>query len=130
MTSEIKNRKAKQPNSAAQFKRAEFINYDLDASDKVRFKEWLGSKTFGFGDTIDKLLESGYTLSVKPDSYHSCVAAYIQPLHEDNPNFGFILSGRSGSGTMAVCGALFRHYVLFEEQWPTDTARRGGLDDE
>lgn len=131
MTSEVKNRTAKPKNrKQEEFKRSEFINYDLTKDDKARLKQWLASPSFDPWDAIDKLIEAGYTVSVKPDKYHDCVAAYIQPVDEDNPNFGYILSGRAGSASMAVAGALFRHLVVFEQDWPTDTVRRGGMDDD
>lgn len=130
MTGEIRGKKKRTDGKQAEFKRSEFINYDLTQDDKARFKEWIGSKSFQPWDIIDKLLDSGYTLSVKPDSYHDCYAAYIQPISEDNPNFGYIVSGRSGSSTMAIFGALFRHLVLWQCEWPSDTVRRGGLDDD
>jgi len=130
VTSEIKSKKQRTNGKQAEFKRSEFINYDLTQDDKTRFKAWLSSKSFDPWDMLHKLIESGYTLSVKPDSYHDCVAAYISPVAEDNPNAGYILSGRSGSAPMAIFGALFRHLVLFESEWPTDTVRRSGLDDD
>lgn len=130
MTSELKNRKSKPVRKENGFKRSEFINYDLTKDDKARFKAWISGNGFDPWDIIDKLIESGYTLAIKPDSYHDCYAAYIQPVSEDNPNTGYILSGRAGSGSMAALGALFRHLVVFECEWPTDTVRRGGLDDD
>jgi hypothetical protein len=131
VTSEIKNRSKERTNgNKAEFKRSEFVNYDLTQDDKARLKEWFGSKSFDPWNLIDKLIEAGYTLSIKPDSYHNCYAAYIQPVSADNPNAGYIISGRSGSATLAVFGALFRHLVLWEGDWPIDTVRRGGLDDE
>lgn len=130
MTSEIKNRKSKQVRAENGYKRSEFINYDLTKDDKARFKAWVSGSTFDPWDLIDKLIEGGYSLSIKPDSYHDCCAAYIQPTSEGNPNSGYILSGRAGCGSMAVLGALFRHLVIFEQEWPTDTVRRGGLDDD
>jgi len=130
VTSEIKSKKARTSGKQAEFKRSEFINYDLTQDDKARFKEWLASKSFDAWDILDKLLEAGYSISVKPDGYHDCIAAYITPISEDNPNNGYILSGRSRSCSMAMFGALYRHLVIFESEWPTDTVRRGGLDDD
>lgn len=130
MTSEIKNKQRQPVRKESGFKRSEFINYDLTQDDKAGFKAWLSGKSFNLWDLVDKLIESGYTLSVKPDEYHHCTACYIQPVSPDSPNSGYILSGRAASGTMAVCGALYRHLVVFECDWPVDTVRRSGLDDE
>lgn len=130
MTSEVKNRsKAKQPASKG-FKPAVFINYSLTEPDRARFAEWRETFVGRLWDAIDDLTGRGYTLSIKPDPYNECIAAYLQTSREEDENYGAILSGRSRSTEMAVLGVLFRHYALFEEQWPIETVRRTGVYDD
>lgn len=68
-------------------------------------------------DGLLKLIESGYKASFSYDSYNSCHAVYVIPANEENGNSGYILSARSGSPMGALRGALYRHFVLFDEQW-------------
>ncbi len=130
MTSEIATRKNRERTPKKEFKPAEFVNYDLTDDDKTRFKAWYSAKSFDGWALIDKLLSAGYALSIKPDDYHECVACFISPVSDKNPNYGAILTGRGRSSTMAVLGSLFRHYILFEELWPERHENRSPLDDD
>lgn len=130
MTSEIKNRKSKQQRPKAEFKPAQFINHGFTDGDKAEFKLWAAKFLAQLGDLLDKIVDDGYTVSVKPDSYSGGVAAFLSTTDETSPNHGFILSGRSRSSAMAVLAVLYRHYVLFEGDWPTDVVRNSRMDDE
>lgn len=130
MTSEIKNKNGKPKPEHAAFKSGTFINHTFSADDKGRFKEWAASALVELGGWIDRLLEDGYKLSVKYDDFTSAYACFIQPISERDGNAGFILTGRSRSGSMAILAGIYRHYVIFEAQWPVRDARPGTLDDE
>ncbi len=130
MSSEIKNRQNKRESSQKGFKQAVFINHSFNEDDKGRFKEWASAYATQLGDFIDKISDDGYSLSIKRDHYNQCYSAFIQTSDEKSPNYGYILTGRSRSGSMAALAALYRHYVVFEADWPTDTARNSRLDDE
>lgn len=130
MTSEVKNRGNKKQPAAQDFKKSEFINHTFSDSDKRAFKEWSVAAAKNIADALDKLVDDGYSLSLKFDTYNDCYGAFIQTRDEKSGNYGYILSGRGRSGTSAVLGVLYRHYVLFEGEWPTDTVRHAGTDDD
>lgn len=130
MTSEIKDRKPKRKPASTGFKPAQFINHTFSEDDRRSFKAWQAEHGEEVWDMLDRLLDDGYALSVKPDAYTGAVAAYISPVTPENPNSGYILSGRARSCEMAALSVLYRHYALFEADWPTDMPTRNGLDDD
>jgi len=130
VTSELKSKNRKPAASKPAFNQAQFVNYDLTEDDKSKFKTWATSYSERLGELLDNITNAGYRVTIKHDTYHDCFAAWIQTDDEKSGNYGFILSGRSRSGTMALFGVLFRHYVLFETDWPVETVRRNGMDDD
>jgi hypothetical protein len=130
MTSEVKNRGKQKPAGKPAYQEAQFINHSFNEAVKGEFKKWAATTLPLLGDVIDKLLDDGYKLSAKYDSYSDAYACFIQATSPDNRNTGFILTGRSRSGSMAILAAVYRHYVLFEGDWPTDVTRKDGMDDE
>lgn len=130
MTSEVRNGKRKSKPEPKQFRQSVFINHTFDEGTKAAFKEWSAKNAANIGDFIDKLLDDGYSLSVKPDSFNDAIAAYIQPVSDDSENAGYILTGRSRSGGGAIMAAVYRHYAVFEGRWPTDHTSKSRLDDE
>lgn len=108
----------------------QFLNYDLPDNERKAFKIWASDASLDLIGLIEKLLDDGYGLSVKWDDYNDCAGAFIQCKKPDNANFGWILTGRGKTAFSAISGVLYRHYVLFEQAWPTDNFRRQGLDDD
>lgn len=130
MTSEIKNRKNRGQPTKPEYKPSQFINHTFTEDDKRGFKTWASEHGAEFWDMCDRLMDDGYSLSVKPDAYNDCLSAFLSTNAPKSPNYGFILTGRSHSSCMAVYAVFYRHYVLFEGDWPTDTAHRSGMDDD
>lgn len=111
-------------------KQAQFVNFDLDEATKAKFKQWREKQVVHLADLVDKLCDSGYGISAKPDSYSGGYASFITPLDPKNPLAGWILSGRGSSASNAMLGALYRHLVIFQGNWPIDGIRRVGFDDD
>ena len=130
MTSEVRNANRKPKTAKPAFTQAQFINHYFTDDDKSKFKAWATSVAASLWELIDKLTDDGYSLTVKFDSYTDAYACFIQTRDEKSSNYGYILTGRSRSGSMAIFAALYRHYVLFEADWPSETVRKGGMDDE
>lgn len=129
MTSEIPNRRKAGKAPKREFKPSVFINHSFSPSDKAAFKLWAGGLAENAWDVFDKLVLDGYSISIKRDYRSDGFAAFISPAADDSPNSGYILTGRAGSAKMAVLSAGYRHYVLFEGDWPTDVAVNADLDD-
>lgn len=130
MTSEVKNGKRKDKATPKPFRQSEFINHTFDEGTKAAFKEWASANGQQLADLLDKVVDDGYSISIKVDTFNDAVACYLQPVSDDSDNAGFILSGRSRSAGMAVLACLYRHYAVFEGVWPTEHTRRSRVDDE
>ncbi|HEY9758950.1 MAG TPA: hypothetical protein V6C97_27525 [Oculatellaceae cyanobacterium] len=130
MTSEVKNRNGKPKSSKPTFSQGQFINHSFTDDDKSKFKTWAETFAVQLGDLVDRLCDDGYGISVKYDAYTDAYASFIQTRDEKSSNYGLILTGRSRSAQMAMLAVLYRHYVVFEADWPNDVARKTGMDDE
>lgn len=111
-------------------KQANFVNYDMSDAERRAMKGWIYENRENLGTTLDQLLDSGFSISVKPDPTHNCVTAFLIPIGEDNPYSGWLLSGRASTAISAIMGVAYRHLVLFEGTWPMDGSARYRLDDE
>lgn len=130
MTSEVKNRPNGKRPAKSEFQPSKFLNHTFTETDKQGFKTWAQENGNEMSSMLDKLLDDGYSLSVKFDSFSSAFAAFIQTSDASNENVGYILSGRSRSASMAIYAVLYRHYVLFEGVWPLRLANNNRMDDE
>jgi len=106
-----------------------FVNYDLSEDDKKSFKAWAHENIDNLLDFIEKVVEAGYGVSVKWDVRGQCYASFLTCNRENDPNKGWILSGRGSTAFSAIMGALFRHLVLFDGIWPIDEAQTFPMDD-
>jgi hypothetical protein len=111
-------------------KQAQFVQYELSKEERDKMKEWINESREDIGTILDRLLDSGFGVSVKPDVAHSSISAFLVPVGDDNPYSGWILSGRASSAVAAIMGVAYRHLVLFEGTWPSDGVSRYRLDDE
>lgn len=93
-----------------------FIQYELDEVLSKTCKDWSVNEGELF-DAIERLVDSGYTLSVKHDTYNDCPSAFLRQTEEGGPNFGYILTGRGSTARKAVKQLLFKHYTVMEERW-------------
>jgi len=108
-----------------------FVNYDMPDGEKKQYKKWLGEQSeVTLLELVARLLESGYAISIKHDDYNDCEATYITTSQEGNPNKALILSGRGRSVVTALANSLFKHFILFDAQWPEATVRKKATDEE
>lgn len=108
-----------------------FVNYDMPDGERKQYKTWLGKQNEqSLFQLVANLLESGYAVSIKHDDYNDCEASYITTSQAGNPNRALILSGRGRTVITALANALFKHFVLFDAQWPEATSRKKPTDEE
>jgi len=107
--------KSKAKNAGPEFKG--FVNYELSVEQKNALKK----REFPF-ESIDSELvrmnEAGYRVSFAVDTYSGGHACFISCSGSDNPNAGWVLSGRGSSPIKAFKQALYKHYDLFDGDWP------------
>lgn len=108
-----------------------WLNYTMTQDESTRFKKWRDEQTIeGLNECIEGLLDNGYSVSVKWDTFNDCYACFITaPKSNDSPQ-SVILTGRGKSAVSAALGALFRHYHIFEGTWPIETVAKRGTDDD
>lgn len=124
MSSEVRN---KSKGKSERFNDVRFVQYELSAEEKKQCKSWCTS--FEEIDTLLlRLMEGGYRASEKWDDYGKCFAAFIQTFDTKHPHFGCILTGRGSTPLKALKQALFKHYVVFDEEWGSWLEARGGVE--
>lgn len=105
---------AKKPKNTSGVK---WVDISLSVAESKAMKEAYaqGDK---LSDDLERIIDSGYKITLSADTYNECFACYIIPKDEKNPNFGMILTARGSDIWKAARGALFRHYVLFQgDKW-------------
>jgi len=109
----------------------QFVNYDLTADDKERFKAWAhenaGMDAFML---LEKVIEAGFNTSIKWSEFEGCFNCFLIPTDKKPDLKGWLLAGRGSTVFGAVMGALFRHLVLFEEDWPVRSDVKRAVDDD
>jgi len=112
---------------AAQSGDSEFINLELDKTATEDYRAWREDSDHIY-DVWTALLEDGYRVNTKFDSYSDACAAFIIP-SEGSANAGYILTGRGGNAYRAVSEALYKHEVVLLGTWGAALAQRRGHDD-
>lgn len=107
-----------------------FVNYDLRAEEKKALKKVMDDEPEKVFEWLEKAIDSGYSVTLKPDEYNQCVGCYMRHLDEKHANSGLILTGRGKTAFSALAGALFRDGVLFQGEWPKHRDRKGETDDD
>lgn len=103
---------------AARFNDVEFIRCELTDAHKQDLKSRVKAGYDGW-DNLQSLIEDGYRVTVKYDTWSSSPACFIQQMAEDGDNQGCILSGRGRTVHGAILEALYKHFVVFDGVWPT-----------
>lgn len=116
MSSEVPNRGKKPPKPRERFNDVRFVNYELSADERAACKAW----QTGPGDVDSAALrfcEQGYRFSVKWDDYSHSFACFAQAVLPTSGNAGLMLTGRGSSPFKAVKQAMFKHFMIFDEEW-------------
>lgn len=106
-----------------------FVNYDLRKDEKQALKRLMDDEPEKIFDMAEKAVDGSYSITLKRDEYNECIGCYMRSLVEDSHNAGLILTGRGKTAFSALAGALFRHDVLFQGEWPRHQDKKGETDD-
>jgi len=109
---------------AVRFNDVQFIQYELDKAQQAECKASAITADELF-DQILACISDGYKFSVRWDSYGECYGAYMQADSPENPNAGFILTGRGSSPLKAVKQVLYKHRVCLDGSWGEYAERKG-----
>lgn len=93
----------------------EFVRRELTEAEKPEFRAWRDDIDTVVGE-LDRMLESGYKVSLKHDVYNGAYAAFIFA-DDDSDNAGYCLTGRGGNTYRALSEAVYKHAVLLRGNW-------------
>jgi len=118
-------------NKPAFTREVSFVNYDLTAEDKVAFKAWAHENAgMPMFELMMNALEKGFNLSCKWSDFEGCHTAFLIATPKVKELNGWLLSGRGSTPFGAIAGCLFRHFVLFDEDWPIREDMKRARDDD
>lgn len=107
-----------------------FVNIDLSESERKKFKEWANVNGPEVFDLMQRVVDSGINLSIKPDARGGGFSAFLIRQESGDKARTFILAGRASGVFSAVMGALYRHLVVLEGDWDAHVVSRPVFDDE
>jgi hypothetical protein len=106
------------------WEQATFIQRELTPVEIQACKDWDENEESLFAHMVS-LCDVGYKITFRLDEYNGGFGCWLLPAKDDPDNSGLILTGRGSAPWKAFKQALYKHYVLFTEQWPRDGDRRG-----
>ena len=95
-----------------------YVNWTLNPSHKQAFTQWLETG-IDIDDLIDGVVEAGYSLKVRYDTYNQCISAGLYCEDANSPNAGWNLSMRASTSGKAMLRVLFVHLVALDQMWET-----------
>lgn len=112
------------------FNEAKFVGYSLSKEQKAELKKTVLDEG-GYDTMLLRLCEEGYKVTFREDTFNSCHAVWLVPANEENPNFGYILTGRGSTPLKALKQAAYIHYQVFDSDWGANYQSERGeeLDD-
>lgn len=123
--SAVGQRRTNPPDSTFQSRR--FLQRELTSDEQKACKAWEA-----FVDRADDMLaawlDAGGKVSARYDEFNRSYACWLIPSDGDTGKAGLILSGRGSTPMKALKQAFFKHYVVFEEEWPAEIDTRGPID--
>jgi len=116
MSSKVSSNAATNKSTRKPFVQSEFVDYDLSAEDKALCKAQI-LDVEQFDALLVRLIEGGYKLSVKWDTYTKCNASFLISDDPLNENFGLILTGRGSTPLKAIKQVLYKHFQCLGGDW-------------
>lgn len=96
----------------------EWINYKLSGEDAMRFGSWDAEKD-EVQDMVGKMIADGYRLSFSYDSYNKALQCSVICGAVDGPNAGKGMSTFAHEFGKLVEVVVWKHFILFNETWPS-----------
>lgn len=93
-----------------------FVRHNLSVEDKAAYDTWVQTYK-GFWDDVERLVDSGYKISVAYDGYNKTVQAMLTCNDEKNEDFGWVLAARAPTAVDAMTLLMFKHFQLLGGTW-------------
>jgi len=68
-------------------------------------------------NTLTKLIEDNYKVSMSWDTYNSCYQAFLSTTDDQSEHSGWILSGRGSTASKSLKQLFYKHFTILKEQW-------------
>lgn len=103
----------------------DFIRCELDKSSKELLHKWdvKGELTF---DTISKLIDDGYKLTISKDSANDSVGAWLTSPKSPSGERQQCLGARGPDVFGAMRTIVFKHSIILEGDWGSIASNNGG----
>jgi hypothetical protein len=119
------NKRSNSQNSS-EWGKFEFVAINLTEDEKKQFKKAYTDKPNDLLGQLDGLLKNGYKLSLSYDNQNNCVLASLTGKDPNSPNYNYVMTSRAGESWESMALALFKHYVVCDdEDWGGDTREDG-----
>lgn len=96
---------------------SKFVPGDLTDNEKADVKAW-SHWDEAYSDMLDALGNDGIKFSVKLDGRGQGFICFLQPAAQGHRFDGWMLSGRGSTAFKALRQACWRHFVLYDTEWP------------
>jgi hypothetical protein len=103
----------------ARFNDVQFVRYELSKEQVADLKIRFADGQLDLDDTLNNAVEQGYRITLKYDTYSKSPACFLQQVDDDGDNAGMILSGRGRTARSAIIEAMYKHFIVFDGQWPS-----------
>lgn len=101
----------------------QFVNVNLNKSDKPEVDNWLLENEADLPIYMDEIVASGHKLSLSWSDYSDCYTCSASGVDESSANYHKILTARAGSAFDALVLLLFKHHVRCSPGiWPEPSA--------
>lgn len=107
---------------AERFDRTIFVQYELSAAEKRDLKDNY-RQNFDIDAALQGFVDGGYRITFKYDLYGDCAGCWVQPVDDKAHNGGKCLPGRGRTPYGAFVECCYKHYVVFEGDWPDPAIR-------
>jgi hypothetical protein len=105
--------------------RPEFVKYRLTEKELAQARAACASP-LDLGAIIGNFVDEGYKISIGHDNYGGGFQAFATSAVKDGPNFGWTLTARAPDVEQALGMLAYKHFTLFNRQWPKEVAVNKG----
>ncbi len=118
---EVSMSKGKSLPQTAKVSNIHWVNYKLNDVDKAQFDAWLPEPAEVAGSIIE-MVDEGYRFTLGYDKYKGSVSVTCIAPAEGTPNTGRGYSTFARSWDKVWALTAFKHYVVFQQEWPDAVA--------
>jgi len=122
MASTKRNTRDSDNQRQGKYRPVQWINVALSDDDKTWLEDNI-TNVDKFANWLSDVVSTGHRVSVKWDDRNNCcVGSIVIPVGDKD----HILTGRGSTAFTAVFAALYRHFVILEQDWTSQSQEQAG----